>query len=160
MKPQIRIAPLEWCEDIIAIEQAANALPWNQAALKSCFDAATCDIYLNFGLWNCATERLLAYLIVNQAIDDEWTIMNIVVAPWAQRQGFARQLLMHLCRLANRQQARLLLEVRESNRAARELYSQLKFREIARRKDYYQSTNNERETAIIMQWLPAADYSQ
>src|SRR5690554_5122663 len=119
------------------IEQASTSLPWSRNALTSCFDAKNSDAYFNLGLWNCENDHLLAFLIVNKAVADEWCIMNIVVAPWAQRQGYARQLLEYLCKLAEQQQARIFLEVRESNQAARQLYQKSNFREIARRKDYY-----------------------
>ena len=41
------------------------------------------------------------------------------------------------------------LEVRESNRGARNFYDKLGFREITRRADYYK-TKNGREAAVIL----------
>jgi ribosomal-protein-alanine N-acetyltransferase len=69
--------------------------------------------------------------------------LNRAVAPDRRRAGIAILLLQR----EFRQKAVFLLEVRESNAAARALYERLGFVEISRRKDYY---DNPAETAIVM----------
>jgi [ribosomal protein S18]-alanine N-acetyltransferase len=73
----------------------------------------------------------------------EREILNLAVSPYHRRAGIATQLLQ----LEFRKRAIFLLEVRESNLAARTLYERLGFVEISRRREYYQ---NPPETAIVM----------
>ncbi len=74
----------------------------------------------------------------------EREILNLGVPPDFRRQGIARRLLE--TELGHR--ATFFLEVRESNAAAQRLYRAFGFKEIARRKDYYQHPT---ESAIVMQ---------
>ena len=74
----------------------------------------------------------------------EREILNLAVVPEQRHLGIATQLVQ----LEFRRKAIFLLEVRESNLAARALYERLGFVEISRRKDYY---DNPPETAIVMQ---------
>jgi [ribosomal protein S18]-alanine N-acetyltransferase len=73
-----------------------------------------------------------------RCMNDEWELENIAVAPERQRQGIARRIMNEL--LARARQAKvaaMLLEVRESNAAARQLYAELGFIECGRRRGYY-----------------------
>jgi len=74
----------------------------------------------------------------------EREILNLAVLPSFRHHGIARQLL----ETELRHRATFFLEVRESNAAAQELYRSCGFKEIARRKHYYQYPA---ETAIVMQ---------
>lgn len=63
---------------------------------------------------------------------------TIAVAPAAQRQGIASRLFSELRAELNKLQiTEVILEVRESNRAARALYHALGFAESGRRRGYY-----------------------
>ena len=73
----------------------------------------------------------------------EREILNLAVDPRYRRSGIATLLIQ----LEFRRKATFLLEVRESNLAARMLYERLGFVEISRRRDYY---DNPTETAIVM----------
>jgi ribosomal-protein-alanine N-acetyltransferase len=73
----------------------------------------------------------------------EREILNLAVAPRYRRSGIATSLIQ----LELRKKAIFVLEVRESNLAARSLYERLGFVEISRREEYY---NNPIETAIVM----------
>jgi len=76
--------------------------------------------------------------IVARRIDKEWELENVAVRPVSRRQGLGRALVEHLLKLAREASAaRIFLEVRESNQAARRLYSQLGFLETGRRPRYY-----------------------
>jgi [ribosomal protein S18]-alanine N-acetyltransferase len=74
----------------------------------------------------------------------EREILNLAVVPRFRREGIATLLL----RFEFRNHAIFLLEVRESNLAARALYERLGFVEISRRKAYY---DHPPETAVVMQ---------
>jgi len=77
----------------------------------------------------------------------EWEIENIVIANSAQRRGLGTRLVQEVLERAQTQGAQaVLLEVRESNRAARGLYSKLGFVESGRRKSYYR---NPGEDAVL-----------
>ncbi|MGO9863502.1 MAG: ribosomal protein S18-alanine N-acetyltransferase [Terriglobales bacterium] len=89
----------------------------------------------------------LCGFVCAQAVVADWGLENIVVATEFLRQGIADQLMRALIREAQTLDAsRILLEVRESNLAARRLYEKHGFRESGRRRNYY---NNPPEDAIL-----------
>jgi [ribosomal protein S18]-alanine N-acetyltransferase len=73
----------------------------------------------------------------------EREILNLAVARRFRRRGIATALLNHELRRT----AVYVLEVRESNLAAQQLYRKFGFIEVSRRLNYYQSPN---ERAIVM----------
>lgn len=75
-------------------------------------------------------------LVIGRAIGDEAEILTLCVAPAARRCGIATALLEYLCELLGPDR-RTLLEVAQTNKAARELYARLGFRQVGRRPDYY-----------------------
>jgi len=76
----------------------------------------------------------------------EWEIENMVVEVRSLRQGIADRLMRALIEQAEKGVARVLLEVRESNQPARRLYEKHGFREVGRRRNYY---NHPLEDAIL-----------
>jgi ribosomal-protein-alanine N-acetyltransferase len=96
------------------------------------------------------SERVVGFLVSRETFpgslseSPEREILNVAVRPAFRRQGIARLLLENELR----HPAIFFLEVRESNTAARCLYTTLGFREIGRRENYYQQPI---ETAIVMQ---------
>ena len=89
----------------------------------------------------------LAGFLVARHLPPEWELENIVVAREVRRTGIGKQLMDTLLVQARQtNSAAILLEVRESNTAARRLYEKLGFSEIGRRKAYY---HNPREDAIL-----------
>jgi ribosomal-protein-alanine N-acetyltransferase len=104
-------------------------------------------------------QALLIGLGCAWRIVDEAHITLICVHPHYQRQGLG-QLLLHglLTCAVQAQMSHATLEVKEGNRAAIALYQQFGFREVGRRKEYYQATQ---EDALIF-WrrgLQAADFA-
>lgn len=76
--------------------------------------------------------------ICAKAVLGEWEIENIVVSGECLRRGIGSRLLRDLLRRADKAAASaILLEVRESNVAARGLYEKHGFREVGRRRMYY-----------------------
>lgn len=153
MKTQIIPFSEDYIAQALVIEKQAQPNPWNEKIIRSCLGRR----YINFALTLPQSDQLLAY-IFSDHVAGEVSIMNICVSPQYQRQGFAKQLLTHL--IAHSQQINadtIWLEVRESNLAARSLYNQLDFNEIAVRKNYYpviQSNQKKspyhKENAIVM----------
>ena len=70
----------------------------------------------------------------------EWEIENVAVTLEFLRRGVASTLIHDLIRRAeSKSVSAILLEVRESNLPARRLYEKHGFREVGRRRGYYQS---------------------
>ena len=89
----------------------------------------------------------LCGFICAKAVAGEWEIENVVVAPEFLRRGIASQLLSRLIQQARSAEASaILLEVRESNEPARRLYEKHDFRDVGRRRAYY---NDPVEDAIL-----------
>ena len=79
----------------------------------------------------------------------EGEIESIAVAPGWQRRGIGMALLRELQRvLAASGALAIVLEVRESNRAAASMYAQAGFHEVGRREGYYRDPV---EDAVLMQ---------
>ncbi|MEZ4437105.1 MAG: ribosomal protein S18-alanine N-acetyltransferase [bacterium] len=73
-----------------------------------------------------------------RVVEDEADLAEIAVAPRARRQGLGRRLVDHLVAEARaRGVARIYLEVRAGNAAARALYAATGFSPCGRRRRYY-----------------------
>ena len=84
---------------------------------------------------------------------DQWEIENVVVSVDARRQGIATGLMRGLLSRARAAAVTsVLLEVRESNLAARRLYEGLGFSIQGRRKGYYRQPD---EDALLLCFLVA-----
>lgn len=133
MKTQIVDFTEQHIAQALVIEKQAQPSPWNEKIIRSCFGRR----YMNFALTLSHSNQLIGY-VFSDHVAGEVSIMNICIAPEYQRRGFAKQLLNHLISHSQAIKAETLwLEVRESNSAARALYNQLDFNEIAIRKNYY-----------------------
>jgi ribosomal-protein-alanine N-acetyltransferase len=79
---------------------------------------------------------------------DEGSVGDVAVAPEARRRGIGRALTeAMLADAGERGLATLTLEVRQSNASARALYESCGFREVGRRKNYYEKP---REDALLL----------
>ena len=95
---------------------------------------------------NC---RPCAFAIAQCGVDD-WEIENVVVDHARRRQGIAFELVRQIVQRAQKVHATsVLLEVRESNIAARQLYLKLGFTEFGRRQAYYR---NPPEDALLLRF--------
>ena len=82
-------------------------------------------------------SELLGFLVARR-IDKEWELENIVVAETVRRRGIGTLLLAELIAHARAERgSSILLEVRDSNQRARELYRRMGFEETGSRKSYY-----------------------
>lgn len=89
---------------------------------------------------------LVGFLVARHS-PPEWELENIVVAPEVRGTGIGKKLMDTLLVQARQTSSdAVLLEVRESNAAARRLYEKLGFRETGRRKAYY---TNPSEDAVL-----------
>ncbi len=123
-------------------ERVCFSVPWSETSLK----LLTADP--GFGLV-CEIDGEFAAYGGMMVIADEAQLLNVATLPEYRRQGLAREILAGLYSEArSRGAVTMTLEVRESNSAARTLYSNEGFYEIGVRSNYYQ---NPREAAIIME---------
>ena len=95
-------------------------------------------------------ESGIAGFAIAAFIPPQAELETIAVAAEFQRQGIARRLFLKLlAEFKDRQITEVMLEVRESNAAAREFYRSLGFAEIGRRPGYYAEPQ---EDALLLRW--------
>jgi len=145
----IRSATLADVPAILAIErQSASAAHWSQHEYEKLVKCGAVWI-AEPAIAEQGTEpstKLCGFVCV-KVVTAEVEIENIVVATEFLRQGIADRLLHVLIRQARiLATSTILLEVRESNLAARRLYEKHGFLESGRRPKYY---NNPCEDAIL-----------
>lgn len=125
--------------ELALLDNICFSVPWSE---KSFFDEAENPLAEYFiakengkiigygGIWN---------------VEDEGQITNIAVLPEYRKKGIASALLERLIECADGKS--IVLEVRESNRAAIYLYEKYGFKNVGVRKNFYHSPI---ENAIIM----------
>ena len=136
MPAVIRSAALNDVPAILAIEQRApGAAHWTAEQYKK---------LVGTGVVLVAEEAAedagkLCGFVCAKAVAGEWEIQNVVVASEFLRRGIAHELVREVIQRATEEAASaILLEVRESNLPARRLYEKHGFREVGRRRVYYQ----------------------
>ncbi|HXP46669.1 MAG TPA: ribosomal protein S18-alanine N-acetyltransferase [Terriglobales bacterium] len=123
---------------------SAAAAHWSEAEYHRVFAEAARTVLV-------IGEDAVQGFIVGRDLGPEWEIENIVVASSVQRRGLGTRLVQKLLDLARSRGAQaVFLEVRESNRAARALYSKSGFVETGRRRGYYKSPE---EDALVCKKL-------
>lgn len=89
--------------------------------------------------------------ILGQLAADEAEILSFGVAKPFQRHGIGKKLLDGLARAAKRAEAkRLFLEVADDNIPALVLYSRAGFKEVGRRKGYYERAGGAKADALVL----------
>lgn len=127
---------------VLAIEQACYPSPWSGSAFtnETTSEASVTIVAL-------AGESVAGYL-VGWIVADQVHVANIAVAAGYRRRGVGTGMMLRLLEEAVRRGgASSSLEVRESNLAARSMYSRLGYHAVALRKSYY---SNPAEDAVVM----------
>ena len=143
---QVKIVPMaaEHLDRLEQLERMCFSRPWSKKMLAEELDNQ-CAAFLV--AVEPETEKAVGYagLLV---VADEGYITNVAVDPSCRRQGVAAQLLQVFDNFARGNQlAFLTLEVRPSNAAAIALYEGFGFREVGRRRNYYDLP---KEDALIL----------
>jgi ribosomal-protein-alanine acetyltransferase len=121
------------------IERDCFSDPWSPSALATLLDGVA--------LVASSEGRLVGYVFARAAAD-EGEILNLAVRDGSRRQGVGRRLVTAVLEvLCARGVERVILEVRESNVAARAFYRELGFRKLGSRPRYYR---NPPEDALIL----------
>jgi len=127
----IRSAELNDVTAILAIErQATSAAHWTYEEYAKLVGSGVVLVAEDTGQ--------LCGFIGAKVVAGEWEIENVAVSEGFLRRGIAGELVCELVRRAKGEAAAaILLEVRESNLAARGLYEKHGFSEVGRRRSYY-----------------------
>ena len=142
----IKIVPMnaDHLESLERLERICFSRPWSRKMLAEELENQ-CAAFLV--AVEPETEKAVGYagLLV---VADEGYITNVAVDPSCRRQGVAAQLLQVFDNFAKGNHlAFLTLEVRPSNAAAIALYEGFGFREVGRRRNYYDLP---KEDALIL----------
>ena len=88
--------------------------------------------------------------VLVRAAGGEAEILTLAVAPAARRRGIGTILISAACRRAQEMGAgAMFLEVGRTNEPAKALYTRLGFREVGRRRGYYQEPGGSNEDALV-----------
>ncbi len=144
-QPDLNLRPMAETDisDVLQIEHAAYAFPWNRNIFRGCLRENYCCrvVELDGGI--------AGYAIMSTGVD-EAHLLNLCVDPGYHRTGLGDVLLNTMLDYARKQEAvTTFLEVRPSNKAARRFYEKRGFVEVGLRANYYPAKFG-REDAIIM----------
>jgi len=131
MPLDIRSAALNDVPAILAIEQQApSAAHWTREEYNRLVEGGV--------ILAAEEEGKLCGFVCARTVAGEWEIENVVVGAEFLRRGIGGELVRELIQRAQREAASaILLEVRESNVPARQLYEKHGFCEVGRRRAYY-----------------------
>jgi ribosomal-protein-alanine acetyltransferase len=131
MPVSIRDAAPDDLPPILALEQAApSAAHWSADQYKTRIEDRSVLL--------AEQEGKICGFLCAHVVAGEWEIENVVVAKDSRRQGIAAALMQALIgKWQTAEGTALLLEVRESNKAARALYEKCGLRQAGRRRAYY-----------------------
>ena len=139
----IRKMTIEDIPAVMEIERLSFTMPWSERSFR--FEvtentAARC--------WVAEADGRVAANLVIWLIEDEAHVADIATHPHFRRQGIARRILSEGLASAKKDGARLaVLEVREGNVAAQEMYREFGFEVTGRREEYYKDN---KEAALLM----------
>ena len=143
MNLSIRKMTMEDIPTVVALDQISFSLPWPERSFRfevTANPASRC--------WVAEIDGRIAGMIVAWLFVDEVHIATLATHPDFRRQGIARQLLLHVLKLAVQEGAvSSFLEVRAGNVAAQDMYHKFGYKESGRRPRYYKDNN---EDAILM----------
>jgi ribosomal-protein-alanine N-acetyltransferase len=129
--------------DIMEIERSCYQHPWSATIFSDCMHAG-------YSCWVCSRGEIIEGYGVISVAAGESHLLNLCVRVDSRRQGVGRKLLRHLISIARRHDAEVVfLEVRPSNKLARQLYASEGFNELGSRRDYYPRGAG-REDALIL----------
>ena len=135
---------IELNQEISLIENRIHRNPWSKEQIKESFQNKN-----NLAIGTFNQDELIGYCFMLIA-QTEAEILNIATDINFQRKGLGETLLKECFeRLKSHKVKNLFLEVRQSNHAAKNLYSKMGFKTIGIRKNYY----SDNEDASMMQLI-------
>ena len=127
----VRRAVPEDCPVFAEIEAVSAEQPWNEAQLTE-------ELSHDFAVLLAALRGEEVIGMLDMHLTGEAYINEISVRPDSRRLGAGEALLREAVRIcADRDQSRIILDVRSRNSAARSLYEKAGFRELCTRRNMY-----------------------
>lgn len=132
---------------VAAIENRCfSVCTWSETMFKNTLDSA--DNYIMLTAY--FNDMLAGYIVMSHCLD-EAEIMVLAVDEPFRRKGIADMLIRHAEDIIKDITARILLEVRESNIPAQNLYLRNRFEKTGLRKNYYSDFSGQKpENAVLM----------
>lgn len=128
--------------DIIHIEQVSDTPIWSERLFLDEFENAHSHFF------GARLEGKLVGFLLCHCVIDEAHILKFGLLPEVRGQGVGRALISHVIRDLNANAAKwVTLEVRKSNKVARNLYESIGFSEVGIRERYY---SDNFEDALVM----------
>ncbi len=142
---EIREMRLDDLKQVIRIEHEIFLFPWSLINFSDSIKAGYhCRV-----LVQADTDKVMGYGILMLGPDEAHVLTLGIGVSW-QNQGWGGYLLRYFIKFAAQHQMKsVLLDVRQSNIGAANLYQRLGFRQIAVRKGYYPAMCG-REDALVM----------
>jgi [ribosomal protein S18]-alanine N-acetyltransferase len=134
---------------LLALERASAHHPWTAPHFVAAMDPSlgTETLVVRALAPGTRTTRVVAFCAIRLVVD-EVHVENLAVDPGLRRQGIGSRLLdVALGAAARKGAGTALLEVRESNTAARSLYARAGFRPLGVRREYYREPT---EDALLL----------
>lgn len=129
--------------DVVRIEQSLMDSPWSAQLFQDCLNAG-------YEAWVFESEQIIGYGLLSAAAQ-EAHVLNVCIARDEQGHGLGKKMMVHLIARAVALSAQsIYLEVRESNQRAYQLYQNLGFAVIGRRRGYYPLPEG-REDALVLE---------
>ena len=127
---------------IAELEKCCFNDPWSEMSIAS-------ELNNRLSCWLVALDGdVVVGYVGSQTVLGETDMMNIAVHPDYRKQGIATDLIQTLIDTLSKQGSHsLMLEVRQTNEPAKNLYQALGFETVGIRKNYYR---NPRENALIL----------
>ncbi len=153
LTPCFRAMSAQDLSTVMEIETAAYVHSWSEGNFRDCLSAAYEMIISEEG------QQIIGYGVMSMAAG-EAHLLNLCIHPHEQGRGYGQQLLNHLVKIADSNNAStIFLEVRASNTRACTLYHMAGFNEIGYRSGYYPAGSG-REDAIVFARSNCSNASQ
>ena len=128
---------------VVDLENRLFSAPWSEKAFENELEDNPYGYYVVED--DHGVNGYLGLWIVDTTIQ----VTTLGVDPMHQRQGIARRLLEHMIEVARSKGVSLItLEVRQSNGAAKALYTSFGFKTVAIRKQYYTLPDEDAELML------------
>lgn len=133
-------------QEVTRIEQSLLECPWTTKIFEECLKYYYCFIVQE----SEEKTEIIGYAIL-AIIIDESHLLNLAIKKQNQKKGLGQKLMQHLLEFAKNKKTNIMfLEVRKSNLPAKRLYNKLGFSQLGVRKDYYLTSNGNKEDAFVL----------
>ncbi len=144
-EPAVRVRTMlhDDLTDVSDIERRSYDFPWSHGVFRDCLLAGYTCIVLE------RDRQVTGYAILSVAAG-EAHVLNLCVDPDYRSLGYGDRLLEEmLLRARNASVREVFLEVRPSNVNALALYHKKGFRQVAKRRAYYQAKQGREDAAVL-----------